>query len=48
MKMWMTALALAVVCGGCATVSASKQRQVDQVNQTGYYSYERAMSGPPR
>jgi hypothetical protein len=41
-------LALVAICAGCASgpVSERKQGQVDLVNQTGVYSYQRAM-GPP-
>ncbi|MGH8048910.1 MAG: hypothetical protein ACREKL_16835 [Chthoniobacterales bacterium] len=41
-------IVLAAMMAGCAThpVSQRKQDQVDLVNQTGIYSYQRAM-GPP-
>lgn len=43
-----TVLGLAMLVCGCAThpVSKKKQNQVDLANQTGIYSYQRAM-GPP-
>ncbi|HEY8899471.1 MAG TPA: hypothetical protein VIM61_03610 [Chthoniobacterales bacterium] len=35
---------------GCATkpVPESRQQQVEQINQTGIYSYQRALQGPGR
>jgi hypothetical protein len=41
-------IVLAMVVAGCATkpISERKQQQVDLANQTGIYSYQRAM-GPP-
>lgn len=43
-------LAAAAVLGGCATkpVPESRLRQVEQINQVGPYSYQRAIDGPPR
>ncbi len=49
MKIWMTLMLAVLGLSGCAgNVPASRQQQVDQINQTGIYSYERAMDGPPR
>jgi hypothetical protein len=42
-------LVVASLAVGCATkpVPESRQRQVEMINQTGIYSYQRAL-GPPR
>jgi hypothetical protein len=48
--MRIAALCLALLASGCATkpISKKKQDQVDLANQTGIYSYQRALGGPPR
>ncbi len=48
-RLGLLALGVALLLAGCATnVPASRQRQVDQINDTGVYSYQRALGGPMR
>lgn len=46
----LVVFALAGLVGGCAPrpVPASRQQQVEQITQTGPYSYQRAVGGMPR
>lgn len=52
MKFWMMVIlpTMTLALGGCATknVPESRQQQVEEITQTGPYSYERAVDGPPR